>query len=106
MALVTTGRLQREFGMSFTTASALINDQRALASRRHRALLTGMIACDGVLLASYVLALHWAVRLVQAILLIALLLGALHLYLTRRDSCAPILAAARIWRDERLRTHK
>lgn len=106
MALITVGRLQREFGLSFTAASALVNEQRALASRRHRVLLMGMIACNVVLLASYVLALHWSALAVQSILLLALLLGALHLYLTHRDSRAPILAAARSWRDKAVRPHQ
>ena len=106
MTLITVGRLQREFGMSFTAASALVNEQRALASRHLRVLLMGMITCNVALLASYVLALHWSALTVQAILLLALLLGALHLYLTRRDSRAPILAAARAWRDKAVRPHQ
>ncbi|MEO8779127.1 MAG: hypothetical protein ABI389_10715 [Rhodanobacter sp.] len=106
MALITTGRLRREFGLSFTAASALVNEQRAVASRRLRVLLWGMIVCNVVVLASYVLVPHWPVWVVPAILLIALLLGALHLYLTHHDSREPILAAARAWRDNSAKPHE
>lgn len=104
--LITARRLQREPSLSFTAASARVNQQRALASRRHRVLLWAMIACNVLVLASYVLVPHGPAWVVQAILLIALLLGALHLYLTHRQSRAPILAAARAWPGGVARAHE
>lgn len=99
MVLLTPSRLQREFGMPVMRASTLVREQRALASNRYRVLAWLMIAGNLVLIAVRRSGRHWLQWLASPILLGCLLLGALHLYLTHRDSRAPIPAAARTWRD-------
>ncbi len=105
-SLITMAALQRDFGLSFTTASTVLNEQRTLAARRYRALALGAIACNVVLLASYVLGWHWPELLVQSLLLVALLLGVLHLHFTRRAPRAPIVVAARASRAKAATWHE
>lgn len=106
MALITSTTLQREIGLSFTMASTVLNEHRVLASRRHRVLMLGAIAGNVVLLASYVPGWHLPALVVQWLLLMALLRGALHLHRTQCDSPAPIRATARAWRDMAATLHE
>ena len=97
MALITIAALQRDFGLSFPTVSAVLNEHRVLASRPHHGLILAAIACNVVLLAAYVPGWQWPAMVMQWLLLVALLPGVLHLYRTQRDSRVPIRATARAW---------
>ncbi|MDO1529453.1 hypothetical protein QMK61_11490 [Fulvimonas sp. R45] len=98
MALVTVTRLQREFGMPILEASTLINEQRGVASRRHRMAWLATTVCALASGASGIADLHGPKAVVETLWLASLALVFLTLYLVHRDSREPILAAARAWR--------
>ncbi|MEY2168150.1 MULTISPECIES: hypothetical protein [unclassified Rhodanobacter] len=99
MRFITVRQLQQEFGMPVLEASTLIASQRSTASRRHRLLRLATTACVLASGASIIADLHWPTAMVEALWLAGLVLVFLTLYLIHRDARAPILAAARAWRD-------
>ena len=95
MKLITIGRLQREFGLSYVTAAGIIDEQSRLARKRYRMLgvlyFCGMLAFLGLTFTDIHLP-HDA-QLLMPIAMLPLILS--QHYLVTRASRELILAEAR-----------
>lgn len=95
MRLITIGRLQREFGLSYVTAAGIIDEQNRLARKRYRML--GVLYCCGMLtfVGLTFAGIHWPhdAQLLIPLAMLPLILS--QHYLITHASREPILAAAR-----------
>lgn len=94
--ICTVSRLQRDYGLSFVTASSIIHEQTELARRHYRTWFTlGGIGLAIVLAGAFALSRPFASTAFHVALSCACLCAGIGELLTRRCAQAPILAAAR-----------
>lgn len=99
MNFITVARLQREFGLPIMHTSNIINEQRALAFRRHLPLAVVSWGCLLVGVGSSIFGFHLPKGVASSLWLAAVVLILLRVFLVRRVSREPILVAAHAWRS-------